>query len=313
MSNLTARQLQIFVDAAQTLSFARVADRLHLTPSAVSFQIRQIEQQTGFAVFERIGRRMALTEAGAVLLDYARPVLQALRDIDQAMLVLKGSGQGRVRLGLVSTAKYIVPHMIARFRREAPGVAVSLREGNRSMILSLLLQGGIDLAFMGQPPAGADILAERVAVHPSLIIAERSHPLSRQDVIPAAELTSEWFILREDGSGTRSLSDRFFTDAGFMPRIAMESSSNEMIKQSVMAGMGMALVSAHTIYLERSLGLLSVIPVAGFPVMRSWFVGRRKTAPLLPVQARLEAYLVAHAQGVIDDLEHGPTGMRAGR
>jgi DNA-binding transcriptional LysR family regulator len=111
MTHLTARQLQVFVAAAQTLSFARVAERFRLSPSAVSFQIRQIERQTQVALFERIGRRVALTSAGRVLLDYAQLVLRGLHDLDQAVLALKGVAEGRVTLGLVSTAKYIVPHM----------------------------------------------------------------------------------------------------------------------------------------------------------------------------------------------------------
>lgn len=299
---LTIRQLQVFVDAAETLSFARVAERLRLTPSAVSFQIRQVELQTGFALFERIGRRVALTQAGRQLLEYARPVLQSMRDLDQAMMSLRGVGGGRVRLGLVSTAKYIVPHMIARFRTGHPGATVQLREGNRSLILSLLLQGGVDLAIMGQPPDGADVTATRFAAHPSVIIAAPNHRLCGADCVPAAALTAEWFVVREEGSGTRSLSDRFFRKAGFVPNVAMETSSNEMIKQAVIAGMGLALVSQHTINLERSLGLLSVLAVEGFPVMRSWFVVQRRSSPLLPVQSGLRDYLITEGQAIVDAL-----------
>lgn len=306
MANVTARQLEVFALAAETLSFVRVAERLRLTPSAVSFQIRQIEQQTGFSLFERIGRKVALTEAGMVLLNYARPVLQSLRDLEQAMLALKGEGQGRVRLGLVSTAKYIVPHMIARFRAQVPGVMVQLQEGNRSQVLALLTAGGIDLAVMGQPPDDAFVLAKRFAAHPSVMIAAPAHPLCGQTGIAATSLAGEWFMAREEGSGTRSLSDRFFRSAGFVPRVVMQSTSNEMIKQAVMAGMGLALVSQHTIGLEHRLGLLRVLDVEGFPVMRSWFVVQRRTSPLLPAQAGLRDYLVAHGQSIIHDLVSGP-------
>jgi DNA-binding transcriptional LysR family regulator len=312
MPHVTVRQLQVFVDAAETLSFARVAERLRLTPSAVSFQIRQIELQTGFALFERIGRKVAITEAGMVLLQYARPVLQSMRDVDQAMLALNGAGGGRVRLGLVSTAKYIVPHMIARFRTQFPGVTVMLREGNRSEILSLLVAGSIDLAVMGQPPDGVDVIGERFASHPSVIVAAPSHALCGASSVPPATLASEWFIVREDGSGTRSLSDGFFRTAGFAPRVAMETSSNEMIKQAVLAGMGVALISQHTLSLELSLGLLEILPVDGFPVMRSWFVVQRRTSPLLPVQAGLRGYLIEHGESIIKELHRGPLAIRQG-
>ena len=313
MPNVTVRQLEVFAEAAETLSFARVAERLRLTPSAVSFQIRQIELQTGFALFERIGRRVALTEAGMVLLGYARPVLHALRDIDLAMMALKGVGGGRVRLGLVSTAKYIVPHMIARFRTQFPGVTVLLREGNRSQTLSLLLSGAIDLAVMGQPPDGADVVAERFAPHPSVVVAHPAHPLRCRASLPPCALEAEWFVIREEGSGTRTLSDRFFAQSGFTPRIAMETTSNEMIKQSVIAGMGLALISQHTISLELSLGLLATLPVDGFPLMRSWFVAQRRTAPLLPVQTGLRNYLIGHGQSIIDEIGRGLAAMGAER
>jgi DNA-binding transcriptional LysR family regulator len=306
MSYLTARQLQVFVEAAETLSFVRVAERLRLTPSAVSFQIRQIEGQTEFALFERIGRKVALTSAGRVLLEYARPVLRGLSDLDQAMLALKGVGEGRVTLGLVSTAKYIVPHMIARFRRHHPGISVLLRDGNRRQIQAGIAAGAMDLAVMGQPQEGAEITGHRFADHPSVIIGPPGHPLETERDVPPAALASEWFVMREEGAGTRSLADAFFAASGFTPRIAMETSSNEMIKQAVMARMGIALLSRHTISLERSLGLLSILPVAGFPVLRSWYVVHRRTSPLLPAHTALRDYLVENGQSIIDEVAYSP-------
>lgn len=313
MPDVTIRQLQVFVEAAEALSFARVAEKLRLTPSAVSFQIRQVELQTGFALFERIGRGVALTEAGNVLLAYGRPVLRSMGDMDRAMAALKGVGGGRVRLGLVSTAKYIVPHMIARFRAQYPGVTVFLHDGNRSGILAQLLAGTVDLAVMGEPPPGADVLAERFAPHPSVIVAPPSHPLRDRARVPPGDLEPEWFVVREEGSGTRALSDRFFRDAGFAPRTAMETSSNEMIKQAVTAGMGLALISQHTIALELRLGLLAILPVEGLPVMRSWFVVQRRSAPLLPVQAGLRGFLLEHGQAIVERIGGGAPGGKVAR
>ncbi len=308
--HVTNRQLQVFTAAAEALSFARVAERMHLTPSAVSFQIRQIEYQVGYPLFERIGRKVALTEAGRSLLNGARPVLQALRDLDVAMLALQGAETGRVTLGLVSTAKYIVPHMIAQFRTVCPGIHVQLREGNRSRIAGLLQDGGIDMAVMGQYPDPALVRAERFATHPTVVIAAPAHPL-HGPVAPKA-LWNEWFIVREPGSGTRALTDDYFRAQGFTPPVALESSSNEMIKQAVMAGMGLAVMSRHTINLELSLGLLRVLDVPGFPIMRSWFVTRRRTAPALPAQTRLQRFLVEHGPSIIAKLaQMGPVSEDA--
>ena len=312
MPNVTIRQLEVFLEAAETLSFVRAAERFRLTPSAVSFQVRQVELQTGYPLFERIGRRVALTEAGRVLLEYARPVLRSMRDLDQAMLALHGAESGHVRLGLVSTAKYIVPHMVARFRTRLPGVTVHLQEGNRRETLASLLAGDIDLAIMGQPPDTAAVAAERFATHPSVVIAAPSHPLSGAGRLAATALAGEWIIIREEGSGTRALSDRFFQAAGYTPRVAMETSSNEMIKQAVMAGMGLAVLSQHTIGLEQSLKLLEVLDVEGFPIMRSWFVAQRRNVPLLPTHASLRDYVLEMGSVIVDEIARGvgASGLR---
>ena len=177
-----------------------------------------------------------------------------------------------------------------------------VREGNRGAILAMLLDGTIDLAIMGQPPDEADVTAQRFAPHPTVIVAHPGHAL-RGRVAPA-ELAAEWFVTREDGSGTRSLSDAFFRRAGFAPRVVMETSSNEMIKQSVIAGMGLALISRHTVSLEAALGLLVPLAIEDASLMRSWFVVQRRTLPLLPVQARLRGFLVEQGHAVIDAIGH---------
>lgn len=305
MRQVTVRQLQVFVEAAQALSFARVGERLNLTPAGISFQIKQIEGQVGFALFERVGRRVALTDAGRTLLIYARQVLQSLADADQALAALKGLKGGHVTIGLVSTAKYIVPHLLARFRAEHPAVAIELRDGNRRWIIDALAKGEIDLAIMGQPPADAAVTAEAFAPHPSVIVAAPSHLLARARELPARRLAGEPFVVREDGSGTRALLDGFFAEHGMTPHIAMTTSSNETIKQAAMAGMGLALISRHTIGLELCLGLLAILPVQGFPLMRAWFVAHRRNMPLLPAHARLKSFLLEEGQAIIDELERG--------
>ncbi len=303
MRNVTVRQLQMFVEAAQARSFARAAERLHVSPAAVSFQIKQIEDLTGFALFERIGKKVTLTDAGAALLAYARTALQALADADQAMTALRGGGGGRVSIGAISTAKYLVPHMLARFQASYPGVGIHLRDGNRLEIADALARGEIDLAVMGRPAESADLVATPFAAHPSVIIAAPGHPLVGAAEMPASALAGERFIVREDGSGTRGLLDTLCRQAGFKPRVSMTTSSNETIKQAVMAGMGIALISRHTIVLELALGLVRTLPVEGFPLMRAWFVGHRRAMPLLPVHTRLRAFLLEQGQDVIDALE----------
>ncbi len=309
MRHATIRQLQIFAAAAETLSFARVAERLRVTPAAVSFQIKQIESMSGFALFERIGKKAALTEAGNALLVYAKSVLQALHDADQAFMGLRGLREGRVTIGMVSTAKYLVPHMLAQFRAQYPGIAIHLQEGNRRQIIAAIVNGEIELAITGKPPEEAQAVADPFAPHPSVIIAAPSHPLAKHDRLPAAVLAGEPLIVREEGSGTRALLDQFLRSSGYSARTVMTSGSNETIKQAVMAGMGIALISRHTVGLEFGLGLLRSLPIEGFPLMRSWFVTHRRGMPMLPVHTRLRGFLLENGARIIDDLEQSYSGL----
>jgi DNA-binding transcriptional LysR family regulator len=314
LRQVTIRQLQIFAEAAQTLSFARVAEHLHLTPAAVSFQIKQIELVAGFALFERLGKRVKLTQAGEALLIYARQVLRALLDADQTLLALKGLDAGKIAIGIVTTSTFVVPHILARFQAEHPGISITLHDGNRQQVLDMITNGAVDLAIMGQPPADADVFAEPFAPHPSVIVAAPSHRLVQPAPIPLARLAHEPFVVREEGSGTRSLMDRFFPAMGLEPRIGMVSSSNNTIKQAVMAGMGLALISRHTIGLEWRLGLIAILPVVGFPLMRSWFVVQRRSMPVLPMQAQLRRFLLERGNAIIDELEQSfePLAARRG-
>ncbi len=296
----------MFAEAADSHSFTRAAETLHVSPAAISFQIKQLEDMSGFALFERTGRKAALTEAGETLLAYARIVLQALTDADQRLSALRGVVGGRVTLGAVSTAKYIVPHVLARFQAEYAGITINLKFGNRYAIAQALDRSEIDLAVMGQPD-DPNVLATAFAAHPSLLIAAPDHRLlaAPEGALRIADLAAERLIAREDGSGTRRLMEQAFLTAGVAPRIGMTADSNETIKQAVMAGMGIAVISRHTIGLELALGLLRLLPVQGFPVMRAWFVVRRRSMPMMPAHACLHAFLVEHGEAVIGALEAG--------
>jgi DNA-binding transcriptional LysR family regulator len=312
MRYVTVRQLQVFVEAAESMSFARAAEKLHLSAAGVSFQIKQIEAQSGFALFERAGKAQTLTEAGRSLIIYAKRVLQSLQDADQAMMALKGVTGGRVTIGLVSTAKYLVPHMLARFKTIYPGIVIHLRDGNRRDINAALAKGEIDLAVMGQPLPNPEIVAEAFAEHPTVIAAATTHRLAGRAHVRLEELMGEYFITREEGAGTRSQFDQLFRDVAFNPRVTMTSSSNETIKQAVMAGMGVALISRHTVGLELHLGIISILQVDGFPLIRSWYVAHRRNMPLLPVHERLRRFLLEEGQSIIDEIDEGYRAIVAG-
>jgi LysR family transcriptional regulator, low CO2-responsive transcriptional regulator len=299
MRGVTIRQLQIFATAAAHLSFARTSEQLHLTQAAVSLQVKQLEDLVGLALFERRGRKVHLTEAGEHLVRYARVILDALRDADAAISALKGMRGGRIAVGAVSTAKYFAPALIARFRQRYPDVRVALSVNNREVIVRELERNEIDLAIMGTPPQRIETMAIPFADHPLAIIAPPSHPLARARRIPLDALAVEHFLVREQGSGTRSSMERFFAERGFVPKIRNVMSSNETIKQAVMAGMGVAFISRHTISLELATGRLCVLDVQGLPLMRRWYVVQRAGRFVSPATAAFVQFVVENAPALL--------------
>ncbi|MFO1380348.1 MAG: LysR family transcriptional regulator [Chitinivorax sp.] len=292
MRGITIRQLQIFAEAAKQRSFARVAENLHISAAGVSLQIKQIEQLAGLQLFERLGQHTDLTEAGEVLLRYSHTILQALHDADEALSVLKGLRGGRVRLGVLSTAKYFAPRIISHFRSLYPGVQVSLAVSNREAIVQQLEHNDIDLAIMGRPPQGLDTIGQPFAQHPLVIVSHPRHPLAQQAQIEPQQLAGEPFLVRESGSGTRTAMEQFFAEREVKIHIDMVLPSNETIKQAVMAGLGLAFISRHTIGLELDGGYLRVLPVSGTPVMREWHLVRRTGKPLTPALQVFEQLLL---------------------
>ncbi len=299
MKDATVRQLQIFEAAARALSFSAAAQVLHLTQPAVSMQIRQLEHFAGVPLFERTGRRLQLTEAGEELVLHARAVLRALEDADEAFAAMKGLRGGRVRLAVVSTAKYFAPRLIARFAQSHPGVNIRLQAENRAAVVRELAANDVDLALMGRPPEDGEFVAEPFAEHPLVVIAPPTHPLTRRRSVPLATLAEEVFLVREPGSGTRSALERFFTAHHLPLKVGLEMPSNETIKQAVMAGLGLALISLHTITLELSVDALALVHAPGLPVMRRWNVVHRKDKRLAPASQAFKAFVLEHGQSFL--------------
>ncbi|MDP1691543.1 MAG: LysR family transcriptional regulator [Burkholderiaceae bacterium] len=301
--NITFRQLRVFVEVAQQASMARAAARLHLTPPAVSMQIKAVETQVGLALFERHRRQVSLTTAGEYFLVQAQRLLANLKQADDAMARFKRLEHGLLTIGIVSTANYFVPQLLARFHEGHPGIDVRLRVvGNREQLVALMETGEVDLSVMGRPPKEMATRAEAFATHPLVFVGPPGHPLLKIGRPPVAALEGYAFIMREQGSGTRAAIEAFFAEHRFEPRITMEMSSNETIKQAVMAGMGLSFLSLHTIGLEVRNDLLQVLGVEGTPVMRMWNVVHLQSKLLSPaaeafryfIIERGEAHLMAH-------------------
>jgi len=302
MRNATIRQLQIFSVAATHLSFARAAEQLHLTHAAISLQIKQLEDVFGAQLFDRIGKRVFLTEAGEILLDHARQILQSLKDAEESLLALKGLKGGRVAIAVTSTAEYFAPGLLAAFRRAQADVRVRLLVDNRAQVTRLLIANEVDLAIMGRPPLDLDAESVNFAPHPLVIIAGADHPLAGRARLSINELAGETLIVRESGSGTRSAMEAFFSQHAVKPRIGMEMGSNEAIKQAVVAGLGISFISQHTLGLERSAGRLAILKVDGTPVIRHWFLVRHKSKRLTPALGAFWDFVVEFAPDYLKKL-----------
>jgi len=299
---LTVRQLEVLDAVSRAGSVTAAASALHLTQPAVSMQLRQLEEQLHLSLFEPVGRGLQITEPGRDLAAMAADLLLRLDDFALAARELRGVRRGRVRLGIVSTAKYFVPRLLAQFLKVRPGLDLKLNVYNREHIIEQLQSYAIDLGVMGRPPEGASLVGTPFAPNPLAILAAPSHPLSKRKQLSPEELENEAFIVREPGSGTRIAMDRYFSDAGVTIHPVMEADSNETIKQAVMAGIGIGLLSLHTVRLELAAGRLVALPVAGLPLRRQWFAVHSRQRRLTPAAEEFLEYLLREA----DDL------MRAG-
>jgi DNA-binding transcriptional LysR family regulator len=213
----------------------------------------------------------------------------------------------------VSTAKYFAPQALAGFLGRYPSVEVRLDVGNRAAIIAALEANSLDLALTGWPPQQLAVEKEAVGDHPHIIIARPDHALAARRRMPPSALGEQTFLVREPGSGTRLLMERLFAESRISPRLGMEMGSNETIKQAVIAGLGIAFLSAHTVAAEVSDGRLVVLDVVGLPVMRRWYVVHLKRKRLLPAAVALRDYLISEGNAFLPALPALPARTRAPR
>ena len=299
MKNATFRQIRVFTEVAKHLSFSKAAQALHLTPPAVTMQIKELEGHVGMPLFERNGRQVSLTTVGEYMLVYARKILATLKDAEDAAARLQRLETGTLTIGMVSTAKYFLPRLLAEFRREHVGIEVKLVAGNREQLVKMLQANEVDIAIMGRPPQELATRAEPFAAHPHVFVAAVDHPLARLDHLTVESLRSHGFIMREEGSGTRAALENFFDAAHFEPTVSMELASNEIIKQAVMAGMGLSFLSLHTLGLELDNQLIAILDIEGTPVVRAWNVVHTQSKLLSPAAEAFRYFILERAEAFL--------------
>ena len=274
--HITMRQLQVFEAVARHLSFTRAAEELHLTQPAVSMQVKQLESMVDIRLFEQLGKKVHLTEAGTTVLKHSRIMMGQLIDIERDINGLRGIEGGQLKICIASTVNYFATRLLSKFCEKYKSVGISLDVINREELIKRLEANEPDLVLMGQPPDELDVEAKAFMENPLIIIATPQHPSANRKRIPISEMAEETFVMREPGSGTRTAMKRVFDQYGVEPKPGIQLSSNETVKQSVEAGLGLAVVSAHTVELELEAGRLVSLDVENFPVVRKWYVAYRR-------------------------------------
>ncbi len=272
MRHASLRQLKVFEAIARHLSFTRAAEELHLTQPTVSMQIKQLSNTVGMPLFEQIGKRIHLTDSGRELYAACREIFGCLERFEMSVADRKGLKTGRLRLAIITTAKYLVPRILGAFCERYSGVDVALKVTNQERVLERMNDNLDDLYILGLPPQHLDVVAQPFMENPLVVIGPKDHSLAGRKCISLERIAEEPFIMREPGSGTRVSTLRLFDKHHLSLKVRMELGSNEAIKQAVAGRLGIAVLSRHTLGMDGDYGPLAVLNVQGFPIIRNWYI-----------------------------------------
>ncbi len=272
MFHATLHQLKVFEATARHGSFTRAAEELYLTQPTVSIQVKQLTKAVGLPLFEQIGKRLYLTQAGQQLLDTCQRVFEGLDQFEMAIADLKGMKQGQLRIAVITTAKYFVPRLLGPFCRKFPGIDISLKVTNHHHIQERMANNEDDLYVISQAPEQPDLKVHPFLENPLVVLAPKNHPLAGKTNIPIQALNGEPFIMREPGSGTRQAIQGLLEANDVEVKVRLELGSNEAIKQAIAGGLGISVLSLHTIISEGTAGEFAILDVENFPIERHWYV-----------------------------------------
>ncbi|MEA1890219.1 MAG: LysR family transcriptional regulator [Pseudomonadota bacterium] len=297
--HLTLRQIEVFNAVARLQNYTRAAEQLHMSQPAVSMQIKQLENSIGLPLFEQIGKKIRLTHAGKHMYSYGRNMADLLEEADEVFEAIKGVERGALSISVATTASHFATRLLAEFSKQHSGITISLDITNREALRRQLERNERDLVIMGQAPEGMEVTAEPFMDNPLVMIAPAEHPLGTEKNIPLKHFEDEHFVVRETGSGTRSAIQRFFDLHGVPFNTGIEMSSNEAIKQAVEAGLGLGIVSIHTLELELETGRLVILDVEDFPIIRHWHIVQRSGKRLSPVAQAFKQFVLEEAEQFI--------------
>lgn len=272
MIHATLHQLKVFEATARHGSFTRAAEELFLTQPTVSMQVKQLTKAVGLPLFEQVGKRLYLTDAGRELFSTCQEIFDKLDQLEMKVADLKGMKQGHLRLAVITTTKYFMPRLLGPFCQMYPGIDVSLTVTNHERVIERLANNQDDLYVMSQLPDNLEIKTHPFLENPLVVMAPRSHPLVKEKNISLKRLAEETFIMREPGSGTRRAFQNLLDTQGLSVKVRLELGSNEAIKQAIAGGLGLSVLSQHTLTLEGTSGEIAILDVEGFPIHREWYV-----------------------------------------
>lgn len=291
MRHMTFRQLEVFEAIARHGSFTRAAEELFLTQPTASMQIKRLGDTIGLPLFEQVGKRIYLTDAGRELHAACHEIFERLDRFEMTVADMKGLKKGHLRLAVVTTAKYFAPRLLGPFYHRYPGIDVALKVTNRERILERLADNLDDLCILGQPPEELDAEIQPFLENPLVILAPANHPLAKRRRIPLTRIAEEPFLMREPGSGTRMALERLFKQHNLKITVRMELGSNEAIKQAIVGGLGISVLSQHALALDGIAGQLTILDAQYFPIQRHWYVAYPRGKQLSVVARTFLDYL----------------------
>ncbi|MDQ2906321.1 MAG: LysR substrate-binding domain-containing protein [Chloroflexota bacterium] len=296
MRTLNLHQLATFQVVAKHCSYVRAAEELHFSQPAVSAQIRQLEEVMGVKLFDQIGRKTHLTQAGEELYRYSQKIFAVIEEATETMESLRSPHYGRLSVGADTTVgSYVIPNLLGKFHQAYPEVEISLDVLNRATLVDALVNNRIDIAIVGRVPDDIPVVIEPFARNELVLVATPTHRLAGRIEVPFAELGRENFLLREVGSGTRAALEDVFREADIPLKVSMQMGTNSAIKQSVAAGLGIALISRVALDMELAMNRLVVLDVEGFPIMRQWRIVHLKEKSLSATTRAFKLFLLQHA------------------
>jgi len=271
LKKATLHQLKVFEVCARQGSFTRAAEELMITQPTVSTQIKQLTNGIGLPLFEQIGKRLYLTDGGKALLETCQEIFTSLDNFDMQVAALQGMQTGRLRLSVITTAKYFIPRLLGLFCQKYPDIDISLQFLNHENLQKRMLKNKDDLYILSNIPQDIDLCSEAFLDNPLVVVTRKDHPLVNQKNIPITTLNNESFIMREAGSGTKKAIQNLFNKHNINVKVRLELGSNEAIKQAIAGGLGISVLSRHTLIGEGN-GELKIIDVQNFPINKHWYV-----------------------------------------